>query len=84
VNRTLLGILAGVALGAGGLLVASSRIEADRDPPVPGWSASVESLDRFPNVELQTHEGKTVRFYDDLIQGKVVALNFMYTSCKGF
>jgi protein SCO1/2 len=84
VNGTLLGILGGVAFGAGGLVVANSLLGADRDPPVPGWSASVDSLERFPNVELQTHEGETVRFYDDLIRGKVVALNFMYTSCKGF
>jgi len=39
---------------------------------------------RFPNVELQTHEGKTVHFYDDLIKGKLVAINFMYASCKEF
>ena len=37
---------------------------------------------RFPNVELQTHEGKTVHFYDDLIKGKLVAINFMYATCK--
>jgi protein SCO1 len=37
---------------------------------------------RFPNVELQTHEGKTVHFYDDLIKGKLVAINFMYASCQ--
>jgi hypothetical protein len=39
---------------------------------------------RFPNVELVTHEGKTVHFYDDLIKGKLVAINFMYASCKQF
>lgn len=37
---------------------------------------------RFPNVHLQTHEGKTVHFYDDLIKGKLVAINFMYATCK--
>jgi|RhiMethySRZTD1v2_1073278.scaffolds.fasta_scaffold90461_2 protein SCO1/2 len=35
----------------------------------------------FPNVPLVTHEGKTVRFYDDLLKGKSVAVNIMYTSC---
>jgi protein SCO1/2 len=35
----------------------------------------------FPNVLLQTHEGRTVRFYDDLIKDKVVMINFMYTRC---
>src|SRR5262249_42490522 len=28
----------------------------------------------FPNVELFTQDGKKVRFYDDLIKGKVVAI----------
>jgi protein SCO1/2 len=38
----------------------------------------------FPNVELLTHEGKRVRFYDDLIHGnKIVLFNFMYAKCEG-
>ena len=36
----------------------------------------------FPNVDLITHEGKKVRFYDDLIKGKVVAIELIYTTCK--
>jgi cytochrome oxidase Cu insertion factor (SCO1/SenC/PrrC family) len=35
----------------------------------------------FPNVELTTHNGDQVRFYDDLIKGKVVVINFMYATC---
>ena len=35
----------------------------------------------FPNVPLITHEGKTVHFFEDLIKDKVVAINFIYTSC---
>jgi protein SCO1/2 len=38
---------------------------------------------RLPNLELITHEGKTVRFYDDLIKGKKVVINFMYSHCQG-
>lgn len=38
---------------------------------------------RFPNVELKTHTGSTVRFYDDLLRDKVVAINMMYAECKG-
>ena len=37
----------------------------------------------FPNVLLRTHENKTVRFYDDLIKGKIVLINFMYARCEG-
>jgi protein SCO1/2 len=35
----------------------------------------------FPNIPLTTQDGKTVRFYDDLLKNKVVAINFIYTSC---
>ncbi|MGB5307338.1 MAG: SCO family protein, partial [Arenicellales bacterium] len=35
----------------------------------------------FPNVTLTTHEGKEVRFFDDVIKDKVVAINFIYTHC---
>ena len=37
--------------------------------------------DYFPNVPLVTHEGKSVRFFDDLIKDKVVVINFIYTTC---
>ncbi len=37
----------------------------------------------FPNIELVTHMGKKVRFYDDLIKNKKVVLNFMYVKCEG-
>lgn len=36
----------------------------------------------LPNVRLVTHEGRAVRFYDDLVQGKVVAINFMFATCR--
>jgi copper(I)-binding protein/cytochrome oxidase Cu insertion factor (SCO1/SenC/PrrC family)/cytochrome c2 len=35
----------------------------------------------FPNFPLTTHDGKTVRFFDDVIKDKVVAINFIYTHC---
>ena len=35
----------------------------------------------FPNVPLTTHNGDTLYFFDDLIKDKVVAINFIYTSC---
>lgn len=35
----------------------------------------------FPNVELVNQDGKTARFYDDLIKDKVVVINFIYTHC---
>ena len=37
----------------------------------------------FPDVVLTTHEGKKVRFYEDLIKDKLVVINFMYAKCEG-
>ena len=36
----------------------------------------------FPNVTLTTQDGAPVRFYDDVIKGKIVAINLIYTTCK--
>lgn len=46
-------------------------------PGQPQWGRNY-----FPNVPLITQDGETVRFFDDLIEGKVVAVNFIYTSCE--
>jgi cyclophilin family peptidyl-prolyl cis-trans isomerase/copper(I)-binding protein/cytochrome oxidase Cu insertion factor (SCO1/SenC/PrrC family) len=35
----------------------------------------------FPNVPLITQDGKSVRFFDDVIKDKVVVINFIYTRC---
>ena len=35
----------------------------------------------FSNAPVVTHEGRTFRFYDDLIKDKIVVINFIYTSC---
>jgi len=35
----------------------------------------------FPDVVLTTQEGKQVRFYQDLLKDKIVAINFIYTQC---
>src|SRR5499426_2469608 len=36
----------------------------------------------FPNLPVVTQEGKTLHFYDDLLKGKIVVINFIYTSCQ--
>ena len=35
----------------------------------------------FPNLPVVTQDGKTLRFYDDLIKGKIVIVDFIYTNC---
>ena len=37
----------------------------------------------FTDTEMVTHDGRKVRFYSDMLDNRVVAVNVMYTSCKG-
>jgi protein SCO1 len=46
-----------------------------------GDASAIWGADYFPNIALVTHEGKTVRFFDDLIKEKVVVINFIFTRC---
>ncbi|TMG73203.1 MAG: electron transporter SenC [Betaproteobacteria bacterium] len=65
------GIAAGLLAGAVVFLPVGFASAANR------WGA-----DYFPNVPLTTQDGATVRLYDDLLKGKSVAINVIYTSCK--
>jgi protein SCO1/2 len=45
-------------------------------------AANLWGADYFPDIPLVTQDGTTVRFYDDLLKGKAVAINVIYTHCK--
>ena len=51
-------------------------------PTLASGAGSVWGKDYFPNFELTAHTGETLKFFDDVIEGKVVAVNFIFTSCK--
>jgi cytochrome oxidase Cu insertion factor (SCO1/SenC/PrrC family)/mono/diheme cytochrome c family protein len=40
------------------------------------WNA-----DYLPNLSVVTQDGKTLKFYDDVIKGKIVLISFIYTNC---
>jgi protein SCO1/2 len=66
-----------------GAFVARAETQATK-PLIKSNSARDRIRERhFPNVRLTTHEGKEVRFYDDLIKDKIVVINFMYVKCDG-
>lgn len=48
----------------------------------PARAGSRWGADYFPNVTLTTQDGKQVKFYDDLLKGKIVAIDLIYTQCK--
>ncbi|MBC8029087.1 MAG: SCO family protein [Pyrinomonadaceae bacterium] len=55
---------------------------ATSQPPGSGAS-SAGSASYFPNHVLITQDNKPVRFYDDLLKGKVALINFIFTTCEG-
>lgn len=61
---------------AGAATPAVGRITTRPSDGGSNWGATY-----FPNVVLTTHEGRKVRFFDDLIKDKVVVINFIYTNC---
>ncbi len=75
-RKLLMGMGAAATLG----LLAAPKLNLPTQFP---YLEDVAGDDRFPNTLLTTHQGKTVKFYDDLIRDKVVAINMMYTECKG-
>jgi len=47
-----------------------------------GGAPSAGSPGYFPNVTLLTQDNQPVRFYDDMLKGKVVVISFMFTTCN--
>ena len=61
---------------AGRLLLAHEAASATNGSVTP-WGG-----DYFPNTQLTNQDGQQVHFFDDLIKGKVVVINFIFTSCS--
>jgi protein SCO1/2 len=69
---------------AGAVAMAGSRVPRSGEPGNKTVSdrarRRIQQL-HLPNIPLLTHEGKRVLFYDDLVRGKVVTLNFFFAKC---
>ena len=65
-------------IGATALGAASFLRGRERAAPPPSTGA----WDRLPDVPLVTHEGRSVRFYSDLVRGRIVFINMMYAQCS--
>jgi protein SCO1 len=44
-------------------------------------AAEIRGADYFTNRPLVTQDGQTVRFWDDLLRDRIVAITFVYTDC---
>jgi protein SCO1 len=70
-RRTLLAGFGGAALSP--VFAASRTAQPASESRPEGY---------FPNAIFQTHEGKKVKFYDDLVKGKLVVFNMMLQACS--
>lgn len=68
----------GAVLAACWLGLAAPAQAKGTDP-----EAEARARDYFSNLEVITQDGKRMRFYDDVLSGKVVVLNFIFTNCQG-
>ncbi len=73
-------VVQGWVLGASLLVISGSAASAATKRAVAAEAQTAAAAYR-PNLELQTQDGKTVRFYDDLVAGRVALINFMFTTC---
>ena len=64
--------VAGIAALAAVSVVALGILKAQGGP---------RGGDYLPNVPVVTQDGKTLKFYDDVIKDKIVLINFIYTNC---
>jgi cytochrome oxidase Cu insertion factor (SCO1/SenC/PrrC family) len=64
-------------LSAPFLAVAATTADADRA------AAEAKARDYFTNLEVIDQDGQRLRFYDDVLKDKVVAINFIFTNCQG-
>jgi cytochrome oxidase Cu insertion factor (SCO1/SenC/PrrC family) len=67
---------------AGGETGSKSTEEASPSPESPA-RADTPLQARIPDVPLIDQDGREVRFYSDLVRGKRVLMNAIYTTCSG-
>ena len=74
-------LLCWLAVLVAGAAAASTVVAQTRAPS--GGEIKVGSLElSLPDAELLDQDGRKVRFYSDLIKGRVVILSFFFTSCE--
>jgi protein SCO1/2 len=82
VAATLALLLAALSSPAGAASAAAGGPPPLPPPPVAAApAAAAPGALQIPDVVLVDQDGRKVRFWSDLVQGKVVAVNFVFTTC---
>jgi protein SCO1/2 len=75
------GVAAAAAAPAAAAITAAAPTSMPIAPDRTPEARAARMRRYFPNVPLRTHDGRNVRFYDDLVKGRKVLINFTYTNC---
>jgi protein SCO1 len=76
------GAIAGVAAVTGAVLCALAFQAGGLEAAAPDGGATAPGRrPPWPDVEAIDQDGRQVRFYSDLVRGKRVAINFIFTTC---
>lgn len=62
--------------------VAALAVSAGASGALAAPASSPWGEKYWPNVPLVTHDGREVRFYDDLVKDRHVVVSFIYTRCN--
>ena len=62
-------------------LVKQAAKTETKTVPEPATNADSFSSMKIPNAPVLDQNGKQLNFYSDLIKGKTVAINFIFTTC---
>lgn len=63
------------------LRLTRPKVEKPAAPESKPTEPGAVSSPRLPDVTVQDQNGKSLNFYSDLVKGKVVAVNFVFTTC---
>ena len=83
ISRRIIGLLFLILVGAtnssASLKAHSAAVHEDVKPVDGRWSSKALAI---PDVMVRDQDGRSLRFYSDLIKGQVVAINFVFTGCS--
>jgi protein SCO1 len=73
--------------GAGDCFIETDQPDRT-DAPIPDLPAPADTVDLsrpldVPDTPLVDQRGRPVQFYSDLVKGRLVAINFIFTTCVG-
>jgi len=64
-------------------LMLSPALHASDASDADSVAAEEKARNYFTNLEVIDQDGRKLKFYDDVLKDKVVAINFIFTNCQG-